>query len=105
MTSCDSRLICAFELAIEDAQIETYDANQPCPHVSLRLNLTGADCTAQLADQLARRVQAEPDAMGLQARMPRNTGFGLVGVAGFEPTASSSRTKRATKLRHTPALS
>ena len=25
-----------------------------------------------------------------------------VGVAGFEPTASSSRTKRATKLRHTP---
>ena len=29
--------------------------------------------------------------------------FSLVGVAGFEPTASSSRTKRATKLRHTPA--
>ena len=28
--------------------------------------------------------------------------FGLVGVAGFEPTTSSSRTKRATKLRHTP---
>jgi hypothetical protein len=26
----------------------------------------------------------------------------LVGVAGFEPTASSSRTKRAAKLRHTP---
>jgi hypothetical protein len=25
-----------------------------------------------------------------------------VGVAGFEPAASSSRTKRATKLRHTP---
>jgi hypothetical protein len=28
--------------------------------------------------------------------------FWLVGVAGFEPTASSSRTKRATKLRYTP---
>lgn len=28
----------------------------------------------------------------------------MVGVAGFEPTASSSRTKRATKLRHTPVL-
>lgn len=28
--------------------------------------------------------------------------FQRVGVAGFEPTASSSRTKRATKLRHTP---
>lgn len=28
----------------------------------------------------------------------------LVGVTGFEPAASSSRTKRATKLRHTPSL-
>ena len=26
----------------------------------------------------------------------------LVGVAGFEPTASWTRTKRDTKLRHTP---
>ena len=26
----------------------------------------------------------------------------MVGVAGFEPTTSSSRTKHATKLRHTP---
>jgi hypothetical protein len=30
--------------------------------------------------------------------------FLVVGVAGFEPTASSSRTKRATKLRHTPSV-
>jgi hypothetical protein len=28
----------------------------------------------------------------------------LVGVAGFEPTTSSSRTKRATKLRYTPSV-
>jgi hypothetical protein len=28
--------------------------------------------------------------------------FHTVGVTGFEPTTSSSRTKRATKLRHTP---
>ena len=28
----------------------------------------------------------------------------MVGVAGFEPTASSSRTKRATRLRHTPMI-
>jgi hypothetical protein len=27
----------------------------------------------------------------------------LVGVAGFEPAASSSRTKRAAKLRYTPS--
>ena len=26
----------------------------------------------------------------------------MVGVAGFEPTASWTRTKRATKLRYTP---
>jgi hypothetical protein len=35
------------------------------------------------------RLLAEPDGL-------------TVGVAGFEPTTSSSRTKRATKLRHTP---
>ncbi len=28
----------------------------------------------------------------------------MVGVTGFEPATSSSRTKRATKLRHTPIL-
>ena len=28
--------------------------------------------------------------------------YDLVGVAGFEPAASSSRTKRAAKLRYTP---
>jgi hypothetical protein len=26
----------------------------------------------------------------------------MVGLAGFEPTTSSSRTKRATKLRYSP---
>jgi hypothetical protein len=31
-----------------------------------------------------------------------STCINAVGVAGFEPTTSSSRTKRATKLRHTP---
>ena len=34
--------------------------------------------------------------------MTRNEPLTLVGVAGFEPAASSSRTKRAAKLRHTP---
>ena len=33
---------------------------------------------------------------------PADLAIWRVGVAGFEPTASSSRTKRATKLRHTP---
>ena len=37
--------------------------------------------------------------VGTSTEIPTSS---LVGVAGFEPTASSSRTKRATKLRHTP---
>jgi hypothetical protein len=28
----------------------------------------------------------------------------MVGVTGFEPATSASRTLRATKLRHTPAI-
>ena len=34
--------------------------------------------------------------------IPSQSGFPLVGVTGFEPATSSSRTMRATKLRHTP---
>ena len=34
----------------------------------------------------------------------RDTGRPLVGMAGFEPTTSSSRTRRATKLRHIPVV-
>jgi hypothetical protein len=34
--------------------------------------------------------------------IPCQSGFSLVGVTGFEPATSSSRTTRATKLRHTP---
>ena len=29
----------------------------------------------------------------------------MVGLAGFEPTTSSSRTKRSTRLSHSPPLS
>ena len=37
-------------------------------------------------------------------RSLRDTGRRLVGMAGFEPTTSSSRTRRATKLRHIPLV-
>lgn len=40
-----------------------------------------------------------PTRMTSQGLSPAST---RVGVAGFEPTTSSSRTKHATKLRHTP---
>ena len=35
---------------------------------------------------------------------PMSCDITWVGVTGFEPAASSSRTTRATKLRHTPLL-
>jgi hypothetical protein len=37
-----------------------------------------------------------------RSQMICDLGLLSVGVTGFEPATSSSRTKRATKLRHTP---
>jgi hypothetical protein len=39
---------------------------------------------------------------GENSEVPFDLANLLVGVAGFEPAASSSRTKRAAKLRYTP---
>jgi hypothetical protein len=54
-------------------------------------------CTSQLYRPIQTRNESKN-------RTAQDTDLQLysVGVAGFEPTASSSRTKRATKLRHTP---
>lgn len=41
----------------------------------------------------------------MQSKSPHpgaSGGFQMVGLAGFEPAASSSRTRRATKLRYSP---
>ena len=65
--------------------------------------------TAQL-DDVPRPVAGEdavtdvvsPPAFRLNAVVASSNVAVLVGVAGFEPTTSSSRTKRATKLRYTP---
>ncbi len=55
-------------------------------------------CTSQLYGPIrAQKQKRSPLAWAPDLRI------WTVGVAGFEPTASSSRTKRATKLRHTPA--
>lgn len=42
------------------------------------------------------------DVVAVATIMTLTCGFAMVGVTGFEPATSSSRTKRATKLRHTP---
>ena len=40
---------------------------------------------------------------GIKKGHPQRGGF-LVGATGFEPATSSSRTKRATKLRYAPTM-
>ncbi len=57
------------------------------------------DCNHRVGDRQVRGARGE------DAQRPAPGGTGLcvlVGVTGFEPAASSSRTTRATKLRHTP---
>jgi hypothetical protein len=44
-------------------------------------------------------LQLERPVQDLNVYLTRRS---AVGVTGFEPATSSSRTKRATKLRHTP---
>ncbi len=60
--------------------------------------------TSKLADALVVGVfgLAASYSLLLEDLMSKLMGLLVVGVAGFEPTTSSSRTKRATKLRHTP---
>ena len=74
--------------------------------------VTNCDLDRRRASGLSRHGDAwlhvsaglgsNPNARIRMACRPSATLVELVGVAGFEPTASSSRTKRATKLRHTP---
>ena len=52
-------------------------------------------------DRLPNGSQQWPSGCRRFGKQPADLGI-LVGVAGFEPAASSSRTKRAAKLRHTP---
>ena len=47
-------------------------------------------------------VFALGDVVAVATIITLTCGFAMVGVTGFEPATSSSRTKRATKLRHTP---
>src|SRR5690242_14357963 len=54
---------------------------------------------AALRTSCELRQQKAVTRIASQGLLPAST---PVGVAGFEPTTSSSRTKRATKLRHTP---
>ena len=52
--------------------------------------------------QRGRGADTETAPSLLPGREPFSSSQPRVGVTGFEPATSSSRTKRATKLRHTP---
>ena len=56
---------------------------------------------ASTNDLLVGHARCSADGKGAG---PADTAPDVVGVTGFEPAASSSRTKRATKLRHTPVV-
>ncbi len=68
--------------------------------------VTSSDTATQQEDPAIlndpRQRAHDTKARSLISQAPGLSVITMVGVAGFEPTASSSRTKRATKLRHTP---
>ena len=67
-----------------------------------RLSQANVKTTGRIREQHMRAVPAG----GENGQRPNPSHWieplPLVGVTGFEPATSSSRTKRATKLRHTP---
>jgi hypothetical protein len=67
--------------------------------VSVALDVARTKSLKSAADQLRTATKEGPE---LDDQSEPSTRLYAVGVAGFEPTTSSSRTKHATKLRHTP---
>ncbi len=77
-------------LLIHDLHIRSRDHRRPPTTRTSPRPDQGLPTTTQAVNEVPRHMcTMSPD-------------IARVGVAGFEPTASSSRTKRATKLRHTP---
>jgi hypothetical protein len=96
------------------------DAGVPVEHIARLVGHSGTMTTETVyRKQIARCSSTEPTWWTASSRTgsrmlshserikghPRRSQVAcdLVGVAGFEPAASSSRTKRAAKLRYTPA--
>ena len=82
---------------------ESADCGSRSRHLSL---VAGSSWLPQLSNPL-RGFFTQPPVKCKSAHIgPFDAQFGIgvkvVGAAGFEPTASSSRTKRATRLRHAP---
>jgi hypothetical protein len=69
-----------------------------------QLTVESKICRDLPSDLTVERRSNDQGRVSTLCRNPSYLGL-LVGVAGFEPAASSSRTKRAAKLRHTPPAS
>jgi len=71
--------------------------------LSARLPARQGLCLVAFGPVMPQLRPARPSRRGSGRRFRRPEPLRLlVGVTGFEPAASSSRTTRATKLRHTP---
>ena len=70
----------------------------------LRPSQVGSRCSLILDRRYKRLPAFKPTPWVLHPAAKKASRWGgfLVGAAGFEPTASSSRTRRATRLRHAP---
>src|SRR5918992_3611847 len=107
----DTRRTCATLLAVLDVHPRVTmrilrhasdRRNHGCLHRGLRREDPAGD---QAAGQETRHVAVAALCSCTRSEAPfhpRKGALTWVGVAGFEPTTSSSRTKRATKLRYTP---
>ncbi len=88
--------------------VPLYDVQQLLGHddysTTMRYLHPAPDAHGKAIESWIRRLEAPVTHELEEARPPIKGSEPLtwVGVAGFEPAASSSRTKRAAKLRHTP---
>ena len=90
----------SFSFEVPAAQLHNSFTPKGCCH-NLRLVSLRSAALSQICHNLTSEQKNRPLRDGL------NTSWGLVfdriGETGFEPAASCSQSKRATKLRHSPA--
>ena len=76
-------------------------ASQTAPSCC-RSSHSGKQSTGLFSDAVAQGFESLPSKAKRNSRLERRLFLFVVGVSGFEPEASCSRSKRDTKLRHTP---
>ena len=75
------------------------------PHFSLMVEVIGSGVGPALPDERSRWALSRPSRPAAAGWEPKASPFFfMVGAIGFEPTASCSRSRRATRLRHAPII-